>query len=330
MNRIVRLTRVAGLVGLVGCPAANNGKGSVDSNGYVDDTDTGNCSAVVAAFEPESGTLDFYYHGTVGILFDADSNDDAASALIEVWDPTGAAVAATVEWDQAKLHATVWPTLAPNTAYTVHVEVCGVTSQSMLTTSALGTPLVDPVSSLLGRTYVFTLADADITEPAILEQFDDALLTAPLLFGVMAADETSITFEGALGDVDDLSQVEDQPTWPFPAGDFTAQPYFVASSDRINIKYGDTDIPINDFVLTGTFAADGLTIQQGHVTGLADTRNMGPLIGQSDTPTATCKFVEELGVYCQDCPDGEEVCLHITGENITANYVEGLVVTPVE
>lgn len=330
MQRIAKVACLAGLVGIVGCPAQNSGKKSGD---YVDDTDdtaAGSCTAVVSSFEPETGATDFYYHGSIGVLFDADSGDDASSALIEVRDPSGTAVAATIEWDQAKLHATVWPSLAASTAYTVHVEVCDVTSEATLTTSSLGTPLDVATSNLVGRTYVFTLADADITEPAILEQFDDALLTAPLLFGIMAADDTSLTFEGALGYADDLTQVEDQPTWPFPAADFSTAPYFAAAADHINIKYGDVDIPIADFVLTGTFAADAMTIQQGHVTGLADTRHMGPLLALEDTPNAACDFVADLGVYCQECPDGEEVCLHITGENITANYVEGLTVIPVE
>ena len=65
------------------------------------------------------------------------------------------------------------------------------------------------------------------------------------------------------------------------------------------------------------------------MTGLVDTRDWGPLMGLPDEPDAVCGFAETFGVYCEACGDGEELCLFIIGEDIYAEYQEGVDVEPI-
>lgn len=317
---------------LAGCPAANSGKASTETY------DTGGalgCPAV-SSIEPASGTLDVYYRSNIEVLFD----DDGSASAIQVLDPTGVAIPATVTWTEDHLRATVAAEMEPSTAYTVSVELIAVNGepcdeivQSTLTTSTLGAPLEIDVSQLVGRVYFFTLEGADIVEPAALEAFDTQL-TEPLLFAVMEASEESIRFEGGVGDADTRLQVDGKPTWPFPPADFTDRPYFSIGTDLLSVDYtfgeADVTIPIEDFTLTGTFAADGSQVEEAYVTGMVDTRYLGPLLPADDSETEACDTLAAIGVYCEACVDGAELCLPMIAENITALWVEGTTLVPVE
>lgn len=327
---------------LLGCPAGADPKESGDSagtgeTGQDDDTANGTCTASLKTVDPAEGGVGIYYRSVVTLSFDG----DGSPALIQVLNPEGADVGMTPTWQAGNNMVVLEGGLSPSTAYTVHVELCGVTNETHFTTSADGSPLTIGVEELIGRTYSFALADAEITEPAVLEMFDDSRLVTPLGFMVQNADATTLELlGGVLSRLDgELVQTDETDTWDFPASDFTAQPYFTTYIDSLAIVYSETGIPkttiqLYNFTLDGIFAPDGSAITHAHVDTLVDVRNLGPLFGLEDTPTAVCEFAGDFAVYCIACPDepgypgGEGSCLYTIGEDIDAPWVDGLSLTP--
>ena len=293
------------------------------------DTDTGDCVAAVIATSPTANATDIYYRDTFTVTFD----DDGSAAVISILDGGGTDVANEVTWSEGNVQAYVKGTLAPLTTYTLHVEECGVTTDVPFTTSDLGTPLEGGNASMLNRTYMVQLSEANITTPALLDAIASEYLTVPLLFMVSSVDETSMGLLGGLGYHENdgtYTQLTAYPTWDFPAGDFTESPFFAAQAATVTITYGDIPIPIENFYLEGVFTADGSFIKNGKATGKADSRFMGPLISQpADAYSAFCDLGSKLGISCEACSDGEPYCLYIVAEDITGYYQDGLTIVPV-
>ncbi len=293
------------------------------------DTDPGPCTTQVLSFEPANGTTEVYYQSTLVVSFDG----DGGSAVFTLTDEAGADVPVSAVFTDGNVQAELTATLGPLTTYTLTVDLCGATTTSSFTTSELGSELTLDPADLVGMTYVFRISDAEITEPAFLDVLAATYLTVPILISVADANETSIDLFGGLGcetgDIDcptgDSEYVQyDLPSWDFPVADFTTQPYFLTESPLVTIQYGDLPIPIENFTLAGTFAADGSAIEEGYATGIGDTRYMGELVGKPDEPGAVCDLASSAGVYCTDCSDGEPYCMYIVAEHITASLVDGL------
>ena len=300
---------------------------SGDEGGATDTaTSSADCTATVSSTTLTEGAQDVYYRTPVSVVFTADAHTDAVLSLV---DAAGAAIPVNATWSSDGMRADLAPVMTPDSAHTFTVDVCGATTTVSFGTSALGTPLAVDTSALVGRTYVFGLDSATITEPAALNTFR-GMLTAPILLGVEAADATSISWLGALGirgtTAGTYVQAE-APTWDFPAADFTTAPYFSAHSDAIVLGMatsgGTVEIPVTDFHVEGVFAADGESLEEAVVTGFADMRNV--LV--SGNPV--CNLLSGFGVPCAACEDGEIACLDIVAEDIHAAYVPGLVVDPI-
>ena len=323
------------MLACAGC-ATKDEEGTYDSGAAFIDDDSGPeaCVATVLVGSdgtdsviPEAGATDVYYREQLQVSFTADPQD----AIVQVLDATGTALSnAVVTWSEGRVQAFVDVTLEPSTAYTLHVVACDVVSDYSFTTSSLGVPLTILPEDLVGRTYMFRLSDANITEPAFLDAVAGMYLIVPLLIGVTASDATTIDMLGALGYHEDdgsYTQIDGQPTWDFPAGDFAEQPYFEAFADQITITYSDIPVPIENFALSGTFTADGSSIAEGVATGFGDSRHMGSLVGREGDLNAMCEVAEAAGVICEACSDGAEYCLWIVAENITAVWQDGLTLT---
>lgn len=318
------------LLALAACETTSTTDTSNDSGAVTDTGDTASCAVHVIGVTPTDGAMAVYYRDAVYVSFDG----DGSAALIEVRDAAGGVAALTTTWDEAHTLATLDGVLAPSTEYTVHAELCGVTTDTHFTTSALGSPLTISHEELTNRTFSFALRDAEITEPEALEILGDSSLVTPLGFMVQYADDTQLELLGAvLGFVDDgLVQVEELDTWDFPAADFTEQPYFHVTIDELPIVYenssGQTLIRLYDFDMEGLFAPDGSAIEHGTVVTLVDSRGLGPLLSLPDTDDAVCTYAAPFGVTCIPCPDGEPYCIHTIGEDITAPLVPDLTLTP--
>lgn len=324
MRFLVALALVAG--------CGDDNEGGKDTSGGDLDTSSGDvveCAVTTLAIVPEDGATGVYYRDPLVVSFEGDASAEATISLV---DASGAETAVTPTWGEGGVQATMDVVLEPSTTYTLTVDVCDATTTATFTTSDLGTPLTVASADLQGRTYVFRLSEADITEPAFLDVIADSYLNVPLLLGITAADDTSIDILGALGTLNDdgsYTQNMAQLTWDFPAADFTTRPFFFAQAEYIVLSYQGTPIPIEDFTIEGTFTADGTAIMEGRATGLGDSRELGQMIFGDDDPAAICNLAEDQGVYCVPCADGGPYCLEIVAEDIVATWEEGLVVTAV-
>ncbi len=288
------------------------------------------CEVTVGNASIAEGAMNVYYRDTLTLSFSGDAV--AAGAVVAIRDASGADASAALSWSEGNVQASFALTLAPSTPYTLHAEVCGVTTDIPFTTSSLGEPLTGAAEDLVGHTYVFRLSDSEITDPRFLDALAGTYLTVPLLITVTMADASSIDLLGALGELRDdgtYRQLRGETTWDFPVADFSAAPYFSASAERIVIPYAGIEIPVEDFTLSGTFTSDGTELAEAIVTGLGDSRDMGALLGQADDPNAMCSLAAAAGVECEPCGDGEPYCLHIVAEEINAQYLPGVSITAV-
>ncbi len=320
MRALLALSAV--LVACGGTDTIPTDTGADDGGSTATDTASADCTAAVSSSTLSDGAQDVYYRAPVSVVFTADAH---AQATFTLRDAAGGEIPANATWSGDGLRADLAPVLTPGSAHTFTVEVCGATTTASFTTSALGTPLTVAPADLVGRTYVFGLDAATITEPALLNNFR-SMLTAPILLSVASADATSISWIGALGLRGTTAGTYDQadlPTWDFPAADFSTSPYFSASAASIVLSYPAGDIPVSDFHVAGVFAADGESLEEAVVTGFADMRNV-VVSGQP-----VCTLLSGFGVPCAACDDGELSCLDIVAESIHASYVPGLVVEPV-
>ncbi|MDP2304409.1 MAG: Ig-like domain-containing protein [Pseudomonadota bacterium] len=297
------------------------------------DTDTDTdvpCTATVFGTEPADGATAVYYRDPIEVSFEG----DGSSAALTLTDAGGTAVAFDTEWTNGNVQAILTTVLEANTTYTIAVDVCGVATSSSFTTSSLGTPLTEDPSTLLDRAYVWRLSEATITEPSFLDFVASTYLTVPLLISVASVGSSEIELLGGVAYHENdgsYTQVMAEETWDFPAGDFAHQPYFEAYADYITVSYDGIPIPIEQFNLSGTFTADGTSIQKGVGSGFGDSRHMGPLLGREATDyNAICEVAAGAGVVCVPCSDGEPYCLYIVAEDITAVWEEGLTMVPVE
>jgi hypothetical protein len=332
---MTRLTLLLMALGLTGCPQPSKDTADTDIGTDSDtddtaDTDThGTCDAAVLSTTPANGATAVYYRDGIEVSFD----DDGSLAAITLVDADGAEVPFTTTWTEGNVQAQLTTVLEANTTYLLSVDVCSVITTAEFTTSSVGEPLAVSPSDLIGRTYVFRLSDAEITDPAFLEFVAATYLTVPLLIAVTASDDTTLDLIGGIGEAENdgtFSQVLTEETWDFPAGDFSQQPYFEASAAYITLGYDGIPIPIEGFHLSGTFSADGTSIEKGVASGMGDSRYMGPLLGRdADDYGAVCEIAAGAGITCEPCSDGEPYCLNIVAEEVNAVWEDGLVMEEV-
>ncbi|MFN7142402.1 MAG: hypothetical protein ACK4YP_01400 [Myxococcota bacterium] len=180
---------------------------------------------------------------------------------------------------------------------------------------------------LTGRAYAVNLADAEITEPAGIGGILGSYLTQQILLGVVAADDTELQIIGAITVEDTTGQDYCLPTIAFPTADFSGNPDFAIGPTDISMSVSGYDLTISAFEVTGTFAEDGSSFEDGTVAGAIDTRAIDAAIG-SDEGTI-CGYAGSFGAACVVCPgDGEEFCLTLRAEDVSGEEV-GVGVVPV-
>jgi hypothetical protein len=299
---------------------------------FTDTADPENCEALVVTTEPEADVSDWYWRSPPTV-FVGKANPDAYRARLETAD--GTPVATNLTWaDNGLSFELVLPVgLEPNTAYVLDVTDCRETQRIPFSTSSLGTPLEGGVEGLIGNTYVIDLTAATWIEPGGFGAILALYFTTPVLIGVEYADAAVIDLMGAQGwetDEGDILQNTQQPSFDFPAANFSAAPFFEADADALVIEFDSVAVPITDFALTGTLSADATVLGGGTITGLGDTRNMGTLLDKPDEPGAICDLAATLGAVCEPCPDGESYCMFMRATNVTGNLVPDVTLSRTE
>jgi len=294
------------------------------------------CEERILSWIPAAGTTDWYWRdaaeGTVAVA-------DPAAYGVWLEDAIGATVPAALGWSAADTVFTLLPDepLAPLASYDLVLTDCASVRHVAFSTSAFGLPVADGNESLVDHTWVLDLEGATWEQPAGLGALFSLYVDDPILLGVLYADAVHIDLIAALAVVSDLGEVSQDPDrapWDFPTADFSAAPYFAASSDLVELGVpvpgGDeVAVPIEDLWLEGTFSADGASIGGGRLTGLADTRGLGLLFGSEGDPDAACDQAAELGAPCGPCgSDGGVYCLAIEATGIDGTLLPGLVLDP--
>lgn len=294
-------------------------KGGLGDTGWFgsDTTKPAVCEADLLSTVPAAGEAGWYWRDKPEIFVQTASTTD-----YEAWlqDAAGNRIDTTLAWDETGLRAVVdWNgDLEASTDYVLTVTDCNGTTEVPFRTSALGTPLTIEPADLVGRTYLLDLVGADWHEPPLLGSIISSFFTAPVLLGVVYADPSRIDVVGAPGYIDNLGQIKQDlgaATWDFPMANFSDAPFIDLTAPRIELVYDDgceARVPVTDFVLQGTFSADGTSIGGAVLSGIGDSRYLGCLLGDDD-PAAVCNLAAPLGVECQPCGgDPEErYCLYI-------------------
>lgn len=286
-----------------------------------EDGTTPACETTIKGTYPADGAMDAYYRTT--IEFELSEADTTAVVTAPF-----AGTQSTSE-DGKTVIFTPTDALSASTSYDVTLDYCGGTATISFTTSALGGPV--EASSLLGRTYLLDLSSATITEPPNVGDILKNYLTVGILTGVTEASQTSLTMLGALENGDTTGNDQDYctPTIPFPAADFSGNPYFEIAGDSVVISVSDYDVELRNLKIGGTFAADGSYYGGATLEGTVDTRAFDSLAGGETG--AVCDLVSSFGVECEACAgDGEPYCLSIKARDIVANEVGGLEVVQID
>lgn len=309
----------------------------VDDSGQVDDSATDDssveqCETTPAELSPEEEETGWFYRDPISVRF----TEPVSGADFRLYNAqTDEDHDVTVEWNESMEIATLLADshLNPSWSYKLDITVCEQTFTTTFSTSDYGQPLDISEEDLVNSTYVVEFGEVDFTEPEGLGAILALYVDVPVLIGVMAYANGEIDLLGAQGRINSNGEYqqrqrqngEDVPTWPFEGVDFTDAPFFQADAASINLNYDGVDIPVADFHIEGTFAADGSSFAGGKLWGLGDTRNMGGFFNEPDNPDYICNLVNSVGAECVACPsDGEEHCLFIRGEDIYAPLVPNL------
>ncbi|MDP6935623.1 MAG: hypothetical protein QGG40_22075 [Myxococcota bacterium] len=310
---------------LVGCE--DNGSGKVGSGELEDTADDFECVATIAQIEPEDGTESWYYLDPVLVTF----TDDGREATATLLDADGNEVPSSLVLSAENLLGEVVADdgLTGGESYTLQVEVCEDSGSAAFTTSVYGAGLDVEPEDLVGRTYIFDFGEASYLEPEGLTWALELYMNAPLLFGIQAADATSLDIllaQGTLKNDGTYKQDTALQTWAFEGADFSAAPFFAADTESVTIDYSGIEIPFEDFHVEGTFAPDAESIGGGLVQAIADTRYMGPLLNLDDEVDSICNMAADLKVDCIECSDGNPYCLPFEAYLEEAPWQEDLAV----
>ena len=297
---------------LMGCQGEDKGTETGQVGVDTNEIDTV-CVATLLEIDLEEGESDVYYRRTFNAVFSEPATGDVSAVLVAT---DGTETPVTVSLDETLYNAVLDPgPMIAEESYTLALDVCGEQSSFGFSTSVYGGDLIVEPSDLVGNTYLFDLGTAEYKQPEGLGMIIGLFLSAPLLVGITQADASEIGLLGAQGGVDDESgdyyQTGGLSTWDFGLADFSSQPWFWTQADQITIDYDGYDIPVYHFEIEGTFEPEGSSVGGAKALGLADVRNMGPLLDLGDDPAAVCDYGAGFGLVCEPCPDGGEYCLTI-------------------
>ena len=289
------------------------------------------CDAEVFETAPFDGQQGIYYLDPISVSF----TEEAVGSVVRL-EKDGQLAPGELTWDETGLNATLTPLnpLEPVADYVLSVQTCpeNPVTEVSFTTSSFGAEMTVEPSELAGRTYYLDLGGAFYEEPAGLGGLIAQYLNQPLLIGVVSSNVDAIELMGAQGRVDGATgailQDNRLSTFYFGSASFVSRPYLLASAPAVPLTYDGTDITFYNFRLEATFSADGEVLGEPRLTGQIDTRNLGPLLGVGSAPDATCETASGLGVDCEACPDGEELCLPLRGSFPNGAYLPGVTLSP--
>lgn len=333
------MNRYAALVALAGFAAACNGD-DCDTATETCDTDT-TCENAIDEVFPAAGETGVYYRTAIEVTLD----EEEADASITLSDANGD-VAGTSSVSGDVITFTPDAALAPNTEYTITVNYSCGAPQTSFTTSEVGAAA--ETTDIEGNVYSLDLASGRFVEPAGIGAILGDFLDQQVLIGVQSASSTEIQMIGALGEGEPPAQGTCDPTIDFPVADFAGNPFFQIGPETTTLAVAGYTVTIDDLEISGAFAPDASYIAGAVLAGTIDTRPLVPLLdadsdcsegytactGSEDDPAdccdenAICATAVQIGVACETCADGEDFCLSLYVDSMTAAQVAGGEILP--
>ena len=296
---------------LVGCPPA-------DDTGK-DDTAIDGCDNGIDETYPEAGATDAYWRAD--IEFALDDPDESGPSIVLTQGGTEVAGTTWTSEDLETVYFTPDASLDPATSYEATLTYCVGDATIDFTTSSLGEALS---ADILDKTYVIDLASARFVEPAGVGELIGEFVTMNVLVGVATVDGTDLTMMGALSVEGGTDQDFCTPTFDLTA-DFAESPYFVIAAPSIELAVAGYVIPLQNFEVSGTFAADGSYFGGGVLAGMVDARDIVDMIDEVDSWEDACNLTASFGAPCIACDDGTESCLSLRADQILAEENPGQV-----
>lgn len=316
MKRIAWIT--AGLA-LAACGNDKDGDTGAATGGG--DGGSGTCEISVDSTFPSDGATDHYYLQAVEFeLSDADS-----TATLVVTDASGAEVAGTVSTndDGDVLYFEATGGLSSSSSYTATASLCGgeLNPAINFSTSALGTARD---CDLTNKSFVVDLNNARFVEPAGVADLLLSQLNNNIILGVSGyTDGGTLDIVGAISTEGTSNQDFCTESIDFSGVDFSADPTFTAGPEDSTFSVAGYDVIINQLEISGTFADDCSYFGGGVLAGELDARELAGLLKElldTDDPDYICELLVGFGVNCGACTsDGEEYCLNILADSLTAS-----------
>jgi len=243
-------------------------------------------------------------------------------STIELEDGAGHDVDGSTTIDDPVVVFDPFAPLTPSARYTATLlESCAGTTTLQFTTGAWGEPLDDP-NALVGSVYVVDVNDpaVDVGDPLAFEFW--RLGPRPLLLQVLAAtSDTSASVRVAVAGAGDITQDVCVPTVELE-GTFDG-PSFAIGPEPVRLVNASGSIEVSGFRAAGTIAPDGSNVGCARFRGLVDTRALAAL--HSEDPAICPGYAEG----CVACADGQDYCVDLTVDGITAPRGDGIVVEAV-
>lgn len=343
MNKLMKHLVIGGsLVALAGC---DNSAGDDDSSAG----EEANCPLITETM-PAANATDFFFRSNIVIDF----NQAPGSVDITLADNAGAAITGAASDSSSGRTHTFNPDtdLSPSAAYTATINFTDADGNSCdaasldFTTGPYGNP-VSNEDGILGATYDLDLSSATFVEPPgvgpiLASQLGDVHI---LFMGDPAASDLGaglLHVLGSLGEEDGGNIVQDtcNESLNFTYGadgvagtadDAPADwnnPEFQVGPTDLTISFQGIEATINGLFIGGTFHPELDDIRGMVFEGTIDTRPLAPVLDPNGGEGAICDLVEEtIGTGCVPCLDGEDFCLYLLAEDITANSVPTTLVT---
>lgn len=284
--------------------------GETDGPTDTDDTDvpatpvipTANCGVLLGGSVPVSGATDVSVSAPIQILF----NSMATPA--DAWSINVTGVTGTSSLDPDGLRATFVPDepLEYETTYAIEANVCQ--DGGLYTFTTENRPLLD--QDVEGKTYAVAFPNIAFSAPppALMAQIAGNVADW-ILVQVVDIDDVTNEFTANAGSADTVAGTPiENCAYAFDAGtgDFSNRPELNVGPSMFTIPIGANNVNIENFTLSGTFGAQGDTIQDIQIGGKLDTRGI-PIPGGLDA----CFLAGLAGVTCIQCVDGALRCLNV-------------------
>ena len=309
---------------LAGCPGSTVDTGPTLDTGWFTEEPDPECSDTVLSTAPAADATDWYWRSPPVIQV---ATDDRETYSAELRTGEGDVVPTSPRWVANQLILDLAEPLDADASYELRTTDCRGTTIRPFRTGTLGAPLELPPSELTGRAYDVDIGGARWEEPPGIGALMSLYFSDPVLIGVEWSSPEVLDLlggQGYRGSGGVTRQYTSQPTWDFPVAEFDTAPFFSASAPSITIEFNDVALIIHDFRLEATFSADGSRMGGGWVSGLGDTRYLGPVLNQGNDPDAACSVTEGFGAECIPCPDGEPYCLPMSARDAEGVWVPGL------